>query len=279
MLGKVVVAALTRKAAATALIQALDETAILGLQTNVGFLRSIVDSAAFRDGRIDTAWLDTVWLAENAAGTGPPVPQAAWYLAAWALATAAGPVRPGPLTATDGWRLAGPSTGILVQLSEPGDTAVTRLLRVDPISSSIDVDGDTVGVRQVSRDGTSLWLEVQGRLEFGHVVIERHAVHVAYQGQAAVFGRPDPFGPDARRVVQSGSLAAPMPGTVLAVHVGVGDAVEAGETLAVMEAMKMELALKAPFAGTVASVAVSAGDRVDLGAQLVVVDPAEAAGP
>jgi biotin carboxyl carrier protein len=70
-----------------------------------------------------------------------------------------------------------------------------------------------------------------------------------------------------------------MPGTVLAVHVGVGDAVEAGETLAVMEAMKMELALKAPFAGTVASVAVSAGDRVDLGAQLVVVDPAEASGP
>ncbi|HYO31223.1 MAG TPA: biotin/lipoyl-containing protein, partial [Nocardioidaceae bacterium] len=246
--------------------------------TNVGFLRSIADSAAFRDGQIDTAWLDTVWLPDHAAETDLLVPEAAWYLAAWALATAARPATPGPLTAADGWRLAGPPAGILVRLSEPGAAAVTRLLRVDPVGSSIDVDGHTVEVREVSRNGAALRLQVQGRLESGHVVVDRHAVHVAYQGQATAFRRPDPFGPDARRAVQSGSLAAPMPGTVLAVHVDVGDAVEAGETLAVMEAMKMELALKAPFAGTVASVAVSAGDRVDLGAQLVVVDAAEAAG-
>ncbi|HYO33726.1 MAG TPA: biotin carboxylase N-terminal domain-containing protein, partial [Nocardioidaceae bacterium] len=78
MLGKVAVAAPTREAAGIALVGALDETAILGLRTNVGFLRSIADSAAFRDGQIDTAWLDTVWLPDHAAETDLLVPEAAW---------------------------------------------------------------------------------------------------------------------------------------------------------------------------------------------------------
>ena len=53
------------------------------------------------------------------------------------------------------------------------------------------------------------------------------------------------------------------------VNVGRGQVVREGETLAVIEAMKMELALKAPFAGTVASVAASAGQQVDLGVELL----------
>ena len=57
-----------------------------------------------------------------------------------------------------------------------------------------------------------------------------------------------------------------MPGTVLAVDVTEGDAVVEGQRLGVLEAMKMELALKAPFAGTVANVGASTGDQVALGA-------------
>ncbi len=70
-----------------------------------------------------------------------------------------------------------------------------------------------------------------------------------------------------------------MPGTVLSVAVATGAAVVAGDTLGVMEAMKMELALKAPFDGVVSEVAVAAGGQVDLGARLFVVEPhAEVAG-
>jgi acetyl/propionyl-CoA carboxylase alpha subunit len=98
------------------------------------------------------------------------------------------------------------------------------------------------------------------------------AVEVIHRGQRFVFDRHDPFadhGPEAG----DGTLTAPMPGTVLAVNVTEGQAVASGETLGVMEAMKMELALKAPFAGTVATVGAAAGDLVKLGATLFVVEP------
>lgn len=104
------------------------------------------------------------------------------------------------------------------------------------------------------------------------VAVTSGAVEVVQAGQRHVFDRHDPFadhGPEAG----DGTLAAPMPGTVLAVDVAEGQAVAEGETLGVMEAMKMELALKAPFAGTVATVGAAAGDLVKLGAVLFVVEP------
>jgi 3-methylcrotonyl-CoA carboxylase alpha subunit len=65
-----------------------------------------------------------------------------------------------------------------------------------------------------------------------------------------------------------------MPGTVLAVNVVVGDAVEVGESLGVLEAMKMEIPLPAPVAGTVALVDVAPGTRVPIGQLMFRIDPA-----
>jgi len=66
-----------------------------------------------------------------------------------------------------------------------------------------------------------------------------------------------------------------MHGRVLDIAVAVGDAVAGGQRLAVIEAMKMEHALRAPFAGTVAEMAVAAGQQVVEGAKIMVIAPAE----
>ncbi|MEL7208741.1 MAG: acetyl-CoA carboxylase biotin carboxyl carrier protein subunit, partial [Actinomycetota bacterium] len=71
-----------------------------------------------------------------------------------------------------------------------------------------------------------------------------------------------------------GSLVASMPGTVRAVPVAVGDAVAAGDTIVVMEAMKMELALTAPTDGTVTEIDVAVDDTVETGTLLAVITEA-----
>jgi biotin carboxyl carrier protein len=68
-------------------------------------------------------------------------------------------------------------------------------------------------------------------------------------------------------------VLAPMPGGIVALHRRAGDAVEAGDPIATLEAMKMEHVVAAPHAGTVAEVRVAAGDQVTRGQLLAVVEP------
>jgi 3-methylcrotonyl-CoA carboxylase alpha subunit/acetyl-CoA/propionyl-CoA carboxylase biotin carboxyl carrier protein len=104
------------------------------------------------------------------------------------------------------------------------------------------------------------------------VAAVRHdRVEVVHRGQRFVFDRPDVMGDHV--VVADGAITAPMPGTVLDVRVSVGDAVEEGQLLGLLEAMKMELSLKAPFAGVVTTVGAEKGRQVALGHTLFVVEP------
>jgi acetyl/propionyl-CoA carboxylase alpha subunit len=258
MLGKVIAQGATREAARRALVAALDDTAILGLTTNLGFLRALADSDEFRDDVIDTAWLD-----RNPEVIRPPSPGVAAVFAAWALARGAAPGVPGPFAVADGWRSGGPAAPVAVELVVEGET---RVLSVRP-------DGvDSHQVQPVAHDAGVHRLEIDGLVHEAAVLVTPHAVQVSHLGHTFVLERPDAFGPGGRVVVADGTVTAPMPGTVLAVEVADGATVTEGQLLGVMEAMKMELTLKAPFDGTVTSVAAVAGAQVALGAELFVVE-------
>ena len=236
MLGKVIVHGADREAARRALIRALDDTAILGLPTNTGFLRALAASEAFRDAGTDRG-IDTAWLDRHADDL--PAPPAedeaeARRLAAWAWFLAQQP-DPGPFRA-DGFRLGGPPAPIRIELDKTVELT-GRPPRLMPTAS-----------------------------------VDAHRVELVHHAQRYVFARPDVFSDHA--VVGDGVITAPMPGTVLEVLVAEGQSVAEGDVLGVLEAMKMEVALKAPFAGVVTAAAAVAGAQVALGATLFVVEEA-----
>lgn len=238
MLGKVIAHAPDRDTARAALVDALDRTAVFGITTNTGFLRRLVASEAFGDVAIHTAWLDSP--AATALTTRPDVPAAAVDSAARAWARAR--VAPGddPFGAADGWRSAADPAPVLVSLVDADGVAVERALPAGSYEAPL---ADLASV-------------------------DHAGVTVAHEGQAWPFRHPDPARDRAAEGAGDADVVSPMPGTVLSVSVGEGETVEEGQVLGVVEAMKMEIALKAPYAGVVAHVGVRAGDQVALGALL-----------
>jgi 3-methylcrotonyl-CoA carboxylase alpha subunit/acetyl-CoA/propionyl-CoA carboxylase biotin carboxyl carrier protein len=255
MLGKVIVHGPDRESARRGLVAALDDTAILGLTTNVGFLRALVASDEFRDAGIDTAWLDTAEVAR-------PDDRLPRIFVAWVSAMLAALEDAGHPFRADGWRDGADPAPTIVELDRP--------VVVDRARGTVD----GIPVRQVSAADHVLVLAVEGRVHRAVVNVQPHVAEVSHLGQRFVFERPDVFG-DHAIAAGDGALTAPMPGTLLDVRVEVGQTVTTGDVLGVLEAMKMELALKAPFAGTVAEVGAAVGDVVPLGAMLFVVEPEE----
>jgi len=254
MLGKVIAHGPDRESARIALVAALDETAILGLTTNTGFLRALVATDEFRDASIDTAWLDR----HEVPAPDRDVPR---LLGAWVSAMLSATDTGHPFQA-DGFRLGGPPAPTLVELDR--DVWVSRH------PGGRDGTVDDVPVRQVSAEDHVLEVVLDGHRVRAAVNAQRDFVEVSLHGQRHVFSRPDRLAGSA--ATSDGTIVAPMPGTVLDVRVVEGDTVEEGQVLGAMEAMKMELALAAPFAGRVAKVAATAGEQVALGATLFEVE-------
>lgn len=107
---------------------------------------------------------------------------------------------------------------------------------------------------------------------------ERGTVWISWQGRSFAFTPVTP-GQRRTRAKKSGSLSAPMTGVVAVVLVAVGQAVEAYQPLAIVEAMKVLATLEAPFAGTVTAVHVAKKDRVEHGAVLVEIEPLPSESP
>jgi len=249
MLGKVIVHGTDREDARKRLVAALGDTAILGLTTNVGFLRALASTDEFRDGRVETAWLDDAEI---------PVPSVdeARAVAAWCEVKAEADAFTGPWR-SDGWRSAGPARAARVRLD--------RVVEVDRATGvadgrAIQEFGVLDGLLALSLDGERVGVAC---------AVGSAEVEVVLRGQRHVFRRPDATD---HQLESGGAIGSPMPGAVVEVRVAVGDTVEAGDVLGTVEAMKMEHALRAPFAGTVTQVGAATGAQVALGDLLFTVE-------
>ncbi|TCI99326.1 biotin carboxylase N-terminal domain-containing protein [Aeromicrobium sp. IC_218] len=238
MIAKLVTHGTDRAEAIAAMLEAIDGSVVVGLTTNLGFLRRLVATDDFRRGPVPTDWLDAHVPPELL--TRPTVPAAALRTAAHELVP---PRDDTPFGARDGWRV-GEHVPVTVTLE--------------------DDDGTLHRAPLIETCGAGGWLvedDVPGR------------ALVAVEGQVWTLSLPD--GTRRHRSAHGAAdadVTAPMPGTVLSVAVAEGQHVNAGESLGVLEAMKMELALTAPYDGVVTTVAAAAGARVALGDVLFVVE-------
>ena len=248
MIAKLVVHGENRTHALGALERALSETQVAGTVTNLGFLRALTRHDGFAAGVVDTGLIDRDLAALSA------VPAPCTRSRALAAVAAAGPN-------AGGFTLWAP---------------LRRQARFDPMIWVTTLGSENWRV-QVD-DTEHLIARRAGKwiVDEEMVAAETHlgdtAVHV-FWGNTYQFDLPDPLDVGNTSAEVPGAITAPMPGLVKEITVTEGDRVEKGQTLAVLEAMKMEHSLQAPGSARVVSVSVEAGAQVAIGALLIQLDP------
>jgi propionyl-CoA carboxylase alpha chain len=260
MLAKVVAWAPTREHAARRLATALRGARLHGVTTNRDQLVSILEDPAFLAGEVTTAFLTDRPPAAATADEGAAV------AAALALAERTVLTRRVQHGVPVGWRNV---------VSQPQRTTLRRGDDEVVVEWYGGRDGYSVeGLSVVAAGPDRVALEVGGIRTTYDVAVTGHAGSWAVDvDSAAGHVRLDvvPRFSDPADAVASGSLLAPMPGTVVTVAVAAGDRVEAGQTVLVLEAMKMQHTVAAPLAGTVTGLSVAVGTQVAAGEVLAVV--------
>ncbi|MGW4874318.1 acetyl/propionyl/methylcrotonyl-CoA carboxylase subunit alpha [Streptomyces chartreusis] len=253
MLSKVIAYGPDRATALRKLRAALAETVTLGVQTNAGFLRRLLAHPAVVAGELDTGLVERV--VDDLVAT--DVPDEVYEAAAAVRLDALRPAGDGwtdPFSVPSGWRLGGAARPVSFHLRAQ-----------DPVEYA------PRGSADVTDDGVSVTLD--GVRHTFH----RAADWLGRDGDAWHVRDHDPVAASLTGAAHAGadSLTAPMPGTVTVVKVAVGDEVTAGQSLLVVEAMKMEHVISAPHAGTVAELDVTPGATVAMDQVLAVITPVE----
>ena len=267
MIAKLIVWGETRQQALAKLDAALAATHIVGLQTNVQFLRHVLASDSFAQARLDTALIPrerAQLFQQDRLGRDMAVAAA---VAQTVLAERAAETSD-PFSRTDGFRSHGVASR-RVDLEYRGESVVAKLrylsdglqLQVDdaepkPLSLTALPDG-RIDLRY---GGARELVQVYALGEVEHVFGTRGAVQIT---ELDTLSRAD------EGAGEGGRLTAPMPGKVVSIAVKAGDKVSKGQPLAVMEAMKMEHTIAAPQDGVVDEVLYAPGDQVTEGAELL----------
>ncbi|HEY8328402.1 MAG TPA: biotin carboxylase N-terminal domain-containing protein [Rhodanobacter sp.] len=273
MIAKLIVWDENRPQALQRLREALAASEIVGPKSNIGFLERLARHPAVVEGRIDTGYLDR-HLDEFLVGNAIPDNHALFAAATAALlhdeqsvsATASDPHS--PWARADAWRIGHAGKRIIAltlreqrhDIEAHGHSGNYQLGHGE---ARCEVRGARLldGSLSARFDGESLRMPLRADAQ-------RVLLHDA-SGQRYRFTRAVAFAWESKDTAGGNQVIAPMPGRIVLVKAKAGDVVEQGQELLVMEAMKMELALKAPRAGTIESMNATQGEFVEADAVLV----------
>jgi acetyl-CoA/propionyl-CoA carboxylase, biotin carboxylase, biotin carboxyl carrier protein len=269
MLAKVIAWGPDRAAALARLDAALARTAILGVRTNVAFVRALLAHPDVLAGRLDTGLVGRD-LDRLVTDDLPADALAAFALAGLLEAQPSGPVVD-LWDIPNGWRPAGPPAPMAWRVAHgSGATEVTA--SGSPAAAMVGVGGGEPRAASVHAGGDgSLLVTLGGRAQRWWHARDGRTRWLGADGAAWPLTEPDPETPAAAAAAGAAEVRSPMPGTVIAVHVAAGERVTAGQPLIVVEAMKMEHTLAAPRDGHVKDLLVRSGQQVTLDQVLAVV--------
>ena len=292
MLAKVIAWGPDRSTALARLDRALADTVVLGIGTNVEYLRLLLADRDVRAGRLDTTLIER--RLPELRFRSPEVPELA-AAALLHLQSLAEPASGSPWRRADGWRIGGQRAPLEMVFAAPGAGGGDVEVQVTgtPRQATVSIGGtdyraglEPAGPARPGKPGSKVGLSLEGVLHTFTVAAEPEtgALWLAGTDPAGPFtvrlrlrSRPEQL---ERQLAAAGREAgeadpvvrSPMPGTVVAVAVADGARVAAGEPLLSVEAMKMEHQLRAPVDGTV-SISLRTGDLVKADQVLATVTP------
>ena len=277
MIAKIIAHGADRAEVIARLRRALAATEVGGLPTNLDFLQAILRQSEFAAGKVDTGFIE-----RHRAELLPEaqkLPVNALALAALAVlragerdAAAAAPVGDpySPWTRLSGWRVNRDAYSDLIFQHGDATHIVRAHYRAKDYALALP-DGLVEAEAELGPDG-AITARIGASRCKGRVVRRDADCLVFLDGATHRLTLIDPRRPSAAGATTTGKILAPMPGTVTKILVAAGAAVTQGTVLAIVEAMKMEHAVKAPRDGKVKAVHFSAGDQVTDGAELLVLE-------
>jgi 3-methylcrotonyl-CoA carboxylase alpha subunit len=257
MIAKVIVHRAATAEALAALLTALDDAVIIGPKTNLAFLRGLLRSQEFAAGKVDTGFIDANL---GRLGAQPhPANRKAVHAAARLLLERRDETKASRLDPFDPWRVA-----------DSFELIGSRRIALD-----ITVDGVPMRVHLIEGANVDPVEKNEGGEDAGEVTLHaaNGGVYAFVGGRQAFVELVDPFArAEAGAEEGDSAIRAPMNGRLVAIAVEEGDTVEAGQRLAVVEAMKMEHALVAPYAGVVRDLTAAVGEQVEMGERIMWVE-------
>jgi 3-methylcrotonyl-CoA carboxylase alpha subunit len=276
MIAKIITHGPDRRTAFARLAAALGRTEVAGVTTNAAFLKALVEHPEVVGGPIDTGFVGR----EIAVLAPPPGPAPDWVLAVVGLAemraledaararAAAGGDPHSPWARADAWRLNDRAHHDLIL--DQGELRTTLQMHGAGAGWQARIGNAEIAVAGSPTGDGALQVELNGVRRRLRVVADGARRTVLADGRTWTVTVADPLAGLDDASEGGGRLVAPMPAKVVSVAVAAGDAVAKGDTLLVLEAMKMEHTITAPADGTVAGLPVAAGELVEEGADLVV---------